>query len=121
MALLYFMAMDQRVKAGVSSCGIFEIGDYFAEGTPTKISSMFAIPGLSDYGEHSDYLGMIAPRPVLITRGINEFGNSNETQRKKSLQHLNSTKRMVEKAKGYYNVKNATNNLQTIYFDEGEG
>lgn len=29
MVLLYFMAIDERIKAGVSSCVIFEIVDYF--------------------------------------------------------------------------------------------
>lgn len=121
MALLYFMAMDDRVKAGVSSCGIFDIVDYFAEEAPTRTPLVFAIPELARYGDNGDYLGLIAPRPMLLTRGLHEFGKGTPEKEAKSKEHVNSTKRMVETAEEYYADHNATSNLRTIYFDDEGG
>lgn len=121
MALLYFMAMDTRVKVGVSSCGIFDIVDYFTEGAPTRTPLVFAIPDLARHGDNSDYLGLIAPRPILLTRGLHEFGKSTPEKEVKSRMHVESTKRMVKKAGAYYARNNATSKLRTIYFNTGGG
>ena len=121
MALLYFMTTDSRVKAGVSSCGMFELIDYFGEDAPSMIPGVFAIPGLADVGSNADYLGMISPRPVLLSRGVNEYGTSTSEQKAKSKKHVNSTRNMVAHARKYYEQQGAEDHLKAIYFSEEGG
>jgi dienelactone hydrolase len=86
--LAYFMFADKRIKAGASSCGVFELVDWFAEDAIRKRNVLSVIPGLAAVGRTSDYIGLIAPRPFLITRGLNEWGSSDDKQKLDSKRHV---------------------------------
>lgn len=120
-ALAYFMFADTRVKLGVSSCGVFELTDWFDEQAPMKRYSFGVIPNFNNSARTSDFVGQIAPRPFLLTRGTNEWGSDNEKRKLQSLQHVQSTERLVAEAQSYYQKKKATSQLQAIYFSDGNG
>ncbi len=120
-ALLYFMAVDKRVKFGVSSCGIAESIDFFNQNSPQRFPMVIAIPGLANFGSNADYLALIAPRPMLLTRGSHEFGGWDEEVIEKSKWHVESTKKLVRKARVKYSEIGESDNLEVIYFDENNG
>ena len=120
-ALAYFMFADTRVKLGVSSCGVFELADWFDEQAPMKRYAFSVIPNFINQARTSDFVGQIAPRPFLVTRGLNEWGNNNEKRRLQSLQHVQSTEKLIAEAQFYYQKKNAKEQLQAIYFSDGKG
>jgi dienelactone hydrolase len=112
--LPYFMFVDKRVKVGISSCGFFELLEFFNDKARTFANSVFALPGLSKVGKSVDYLSFLAPRPVLLTRGSKEFGNPQADS-----QHVAETKRIEKYARERYTQLHATDNLRAIYFDGG--
>jgi len=119
--LAYFMFVDKRISVGVSSCGVFELIDWFAEDAIRKRNMMSVIPGLATVGRTSDFVGLIAPRPFLMTRGLNEWGSVNAKQKMDSKKHVEGTKLLDKEARRYYKAVNADKNLKIIYFDENGG
>ena len=119
-ALIYFMSADSRIKAGVSSCGLFDLLRFFREDAPKKRLAAIAMPGLANVGDSADYLALIAPRPVLLTRGLWEWGREGQEQRF-SQEHVQETRDMVAKASKSYAGAGALKNLKAIYFDEAGG
>jgi dienelactone hydrolase len=120
-ALAYFMFADQRVKIGVSSCGLFEFADWWDEKAPMKRYAFTAIPGFVNLARSSDFLGRIAPRPFLMTRGLWEWGQGDSTERRESREHVEMTRRLAAEAGKYYHALQADSSLKTIYFDENGG
>ncbi|HMV90209.1 MAG TPA: prolyl oligopeptidase family serine peptidase [Cyclobacteriaceae bacterium] len=118
--LAYFMFMDKRIAAGVSSCGVFELTDWFDEDAIRKRHAMTVVPGMALVGKTSDYVGFIAPRPFLMTRGLYEWGNETGQQRQDSRRHADETLRMQREANRYYE-KSGGNPVEVITFDEAGG
>lgn len=94
-ALAYFMFADQRVKLGVSSCGVFEMAEWFDENAPNKRMAFTAIPEFVNVAHTSDFIGLIAPRPFLMTRGIWEWGKGNTKEKTQSIDHVKSTESYI--------------------------
>ena len=113
-ALVYFMFMDRRVKAGVSSCGFFELLNWFNDETMSFSNSVFALPNLATVGTSSDYLGHLAPRSFLITRGLSEMESPEE-----SAKHVENTKAIENHARRYYQNLEADERLEAVYFQGG--
>jgi dienelactone hydrolase len=119
-ALGYFMFADKRIKAGASSCGVFELAEWYDEKGPRRNNAEMAIPGLLP-ARTADFIGSIAPRPFLMTRGMNEWGWGDSTEKAQSLYHVNSTRRLEDNARKYYQTKHVSERLQVIYFTENGG
>jgi len=119
--LPYLMFADKRISIGASSCGVFELVDWFDEHAIRKRNVLSVIPGLATVGRTSDFVGLLAPRPFLMTRGMYEWGNGDDKQKLDSKRHAEGTKLMEAEAGIYYKALNAGNSLKTIYFDEGGG
>lgn len=118
--LVYFLFADQRIKVGASSCGFFEVLNFYGEREAKKRGADAAIPNLANIGRGADYLALIAPRPVLLTRGLWEWGKRGKW-RKYSIAHVNETKDIVTHAKPAYEAVGAGDHLKAIYFKEGNG
>lgn len=118
--LAYFMFADNRIRAGASSCGVFELTDWFDEDAIRKRHTMTVVPGLASVGKTSDYIGFIAPRPFLMTRGLHEWGNETAKQQEDSKRHADETLRMQAEANRYYQ-KSGNTRVKVITFDEGGG
>jgi dienelactone hydrolase len=116
MALIHWMACDPRARGGISSCGLFELVNFFREDAIKRRSAALALPGLVTAGRSADYLAMIAPRNILLTRGRWEWGTSGKW-RDASLRHVAETEEMV----AYARARGAGASLDAIYFDEGGG
>lgn len=105
--LPYFMFVNKRVKAGVSSCGFFELLEFFNDQTRSFANSVFALPGLAKVGSSADYLAFLAPRPVLLTRGLKEIGNPQADS-----QHVAETKTIEKHAGERYSALKAGDKLK---------
>lgn len=112
--LVYFMFMDARIRVGVSSCGFYELLDDFNDGDHSFSNSVFAIPGLARIGRSADYLAYIAPRPVLMTRGLHELSTAEGSR-----QHVERTRRMEQFARARYEQLGASERLVVKYFEGG--
>jgi dienelactone hydrolase len=119
-ALVYFMFADARIQVGVSSCGLFDMLRFFREDAPKRRMAAIAMPGLAKVGDSADYLAFIAPRPIVLTRGLWEWGREGEDGRF-SREHVQETRDMEAKARKNYERLGETTNLQVIYFDEAGG
>ncbi|HZY36435.1 MAG TPA: prolyl oligopeptidase family serine peptidase [Mucilaginibacter sp.] len=119
--LAYFMFADPRVKVGASSCGVFEFSSFFNEDAAMKRHACLAIPGFMANATTADYVGMIAPRPFLMTRGTEEWGYDTPQAKQESIDHVKMTKDLEAAARIYYRKKNVSERLKTIYFDENGG
>lgn len=116
LAMVHWMACDKRAKAGISSCGFFELLNFYREDAIKRRSAAIALPGLATLGRSADYLAMIAPRNVLLTRGRWEWGTKGEW-REASLRHVAETEDMV----AYAHAKGSGKSLEALYFDEAGG
>lgn len=112
--LVYFMFVDKRIKVGVSSCGFYKLENRFHEQSNSFPNTIFALQGLTKIGTSADYLGYLAPRPFLMTRGLNELGNPEA-----SLLHVEATREIESHAMNYYKDTNSGDKLNTIYFNGG--
>lgn len=119
--LSYYMFYDQRVKCGVSACGVFELANWFKQNVKVKRSAGGAIPNFLNVARTSDYLGYIAPRPFLMTRGLWEWGKGDVSEEYYSKKHVKETETLASEAGEYYKIKKAEKNLKIIYFDEEGG
>jgi dienelactone hydrolase len=119
--LAYFMLADERIRVGVSSCGVFELVDWFAEDAIRKRNVLSVIPGFARVGRTSDVVGRIAPRPFLMTRGMSEWGDGDAKQRADSRRHVDGTRLLETEARRYYRSAHAEHNLRAEYFTEGGG
>lgn len=119
-AMVFWMFLDPRVRAGISSCGLFDLVRFYDEKAPRRRSADAALPGLALVGDSSDYLAGIAPRPVLLTRGRWEWGTDGEW-RQASLDHVAETERMMASAAARYRAAGAPGNLEAVYFEEAGG
>jgi dienelactone hydrolase len=118
--MVYFMFADPRINAGVSSCGFFELLNFFNEHAPKRRSTLLAIPGLSGTGKSADYLALVAPRPVFLTRGMWEWGKDGEWG-DYSRRHVQETREIESYARSNYAAYHAADKLQVTYFDDGGG
>ena len=118
--LVYFLFADERIKVGASSCGFFEVLDVYNEQAAKKRGADAAIPGLAQVGRGADYLVHVAPRPVLLTRGLWEWGMRGKW-RDYSIAHVEETKDIVAHARPAYAAQGAEDHLRAIYFEEGNG
>jgi dienelactone hydrolase len=119
-AMAYFMFADPRVKLGASSCGLFELADFYNEKVAKKRYAGDTMPNFANVARTSDYLGYIAPRPFLMTRGIREWGTGSPWG-EYSARHVRQTRRLEAEARRYYKERDADADLKTIYFDEEGG
>ena len=119
-ALGYFMFADDRIAAGASVCGFFELVRGYHEKAPRKSRADSVIPGLARVGTSADYVAHIAPRPFLMTRGLWEWGQYDEW-RTFSEEHVAETKQIEAHARHRYDALGASEALQVIYFDEKGG
>jgi dienelactone hydrolase len=120
-SLVYFMYADSRVKVGVSSCGLFSMVNFFNEKAPKKRIGGLAMPSLALVGDSDDYLAFVAPRSVLLTRGLWEWGRDNSADKAFSEAHVAETRRMETRARERYSKLGACPELKVIYFDEDGG
>lgn len=120
-ALAYFMFADLRVKLGVSSCGVFELANWFDEKAPMKRYGFTVIPNFVNKTRTSDFIGFIAPRPFLMTRGLWEWGKEDEKEKANSISHVKDTKTLYDESFKKYNSQKSGKNLKVIYFDEDNG
>lgn len=120
-ALAYFMFADKRVKLGVSSCGVFEMAEWFDENAPNKRMAFTVIPGFVNVAHTSDFIGLIAPRPFLMTRGLWEWGKEDTKEKSQSTDHIRSTEKLYNGALSYYKKLTSGENLKVIYFGEDGG
>jgi len=105
MLTFYTTALDTRIKACV-------VSGYFC----TFKDSVLAIKhcdcnyvhGMSRFGEMSDILGLIAPRPMLVEAGSED-----------SIFPIESVKRSVRRGRKVYEVFGAADQLETDYFEGG--
>jgi len=103
MLTFFTSALDERIKACV-------VSGYFC----TFRDSILAvghcqcnfIPGLAEFGEMSDIVGLIAPRPMLVEAGSVD-----------PIFPIGPVKRAVRKATGVYCVFDAEKELETDYFE----
>jgi dienelactone hydrolase len=118
--LIYFMFADRRVRAGISSCGLFDLIRFFDERAAKRRMAAFAVPNFANVATSADYLAQIAPRSVLLTRGLWEWGTDGEDAQF-SKNHVQETKDMVAYARENYALTGASTNLDAVYFDEAGG
>jgi hypothetical protein len=93
---------------------------FFDENAPMRRLAATALPK-AEAGSSADYLALIAPRPMLLTRGLWEWGRENSTREEWSKNHVEETKEMVARAREQYASLKATEKLSVLYFDEGGG
>jgi dienelactone hydrolase len=113
-ALVYFMFVDDRIRAGVSSAGFFDLMDFFDLTKPGMANPVFALPGLTKIGKAADYAALIAPRALLMTRGNAEAETEAASQR-----HVWETKAVEEYVRAGYVAKAAGDRFRVLYFDGG--
>lgn len=116
---MFHMFMDPRIRAGVSSCGVFGFADFYAEDAPKRRIARVAPPGLLDLGDSGDYLALIAPRPVMLTRGLWEWG-AEDHWRDFSERHVADTRRLEATARTTHGTGPGST-LDVVYFDEAGG
>lgn len=117
----YFMFADLRVKLGVSSCGVFEMANWFDEKVPMKRYAFTVIPNFVNTARTSDFVGLIAPRPFLMTRGLWEWGQEDDKEKTESIDHVKATQLLYKEALLYYATLKSNQHLKAIYFDEDRG
>jgi prolyl oligopeptidase family protein len=118
--LVYLMFVDPRIHAGVSSCGYFDLIRFYDDQARKKRLGIFALPNLANVGTAADFLAGVAPRPILLTRGLWEWGQGPE-ETPFSRTHVQETKDLESYARKRYERLHASDKLRVLYFDEGGG
>lgn len=118
--LIPFVFYDERVDLAVSSCGFFETTYWFHENAAKKRGSSLALPGLLNVGIGTDFIAYTAPRPVLLTRGLYEWGNQGKWGDFSKLD-VDEYKNMEKYVLPAYRRVGKPDNFQVIYFDEDGG
>ncbi|MCL2595380.1 MAG: dienelactone hydrolase family protein [Promicromonosporaceae bacterium] len=67
---LFLAALDNRVQAGVSSCGFSSLRSVLREGINHNFGAY--VPGLLAHGDVGDVLRAVAPRPFLALNGSDD-------------------------------------------------
>jgi len=103
MITFFTTALDKRVKACV-------ISGYFCTFRDSVLAMPHCqcnyIPGLSQFGEMSDIVGLIAPRPMLVEAGSLD-----------PIFPIKSVKKSVLRARKVYKLFGAETHLETDYFE----
>jgi dienelactone hydrolase len=128
---LFSMAFDDRIKAGVSSCGfdtfridgntwrwsrataLLPILGFYVSNPRLNMDFYRAVPdsGVVEVPfEMHELLGLIAPRPLFLSTSDEDFVFPNGGW---------STRRALEKIKPVYNLLDAGENLSTYFFSGG--
>jgi len=118
--LVFHMFLDRRIKCGVSSCGLFSVMNFYAEYAPKRRLAAYALPELERVGDSADYLAMVTPRAVRLTRGLWEWGTDG-ADRARSEAHVRETREIEARAREAYAEVGSTGNLEVVYFDEAGG
>ncbi len=103
MHTFYSTCLDERIRACVIS-GYFST--YQASILAMHHCACNFIPGLAQFGEMYDLVGLIAPRPVLVEAGDHD-----------GIFPLGAVKESVARAQGVYAVFGAQDQVQTDYFE----
>jgi dienelactone hydrolase len=64
---LFLAALDERIAAGISSCGFDSLAAIFREGINHNFAAY--VPGLAAEGDLGDVLALVAPRPFFVGVG----------------------------------------------------
>jgi len=99
----YSTCLDRRIKACV-------VSGYFCTFRDSVLAMQHCfcnfVPGMAPFGEMSDLVGLIAPRPMLV-----------EAANKDMIFPLPAVKRSVRKARKVYRVFGAESQIETDYFE----
>lgn len=110
----YAMFFDQRIKLGVSSCGVFEITQVFQMKNPQPFPASMVIPNLVKNNlTTADYIKSIYPRSLFLTRGKYEWGKGDV-----------GSVAMIEELKHFEKVYKSNGNkgdIKTRVFEENGG
>ena len=118
--LVPFVFYDTRVDLAVSSCGFFETTYWFHEHAAKKRGSSAALPGILNVGIASDFLAYIAPRPLLLTRGLHEWGDSGKWATFSQLD-VDEYEHIERYIRPVYNDLGAGDEFEVLFFDEQGG
>lgn len=103
MLTFFTTALDERVKACV-------VSGYFCSFRDSVLAMGHCqcnyVPGLAQFGEMSDIVGLIAPRPILFEAGSLD-----------PIFPIEAVKASVRRAKQVYKVFDAQTRVETDYFD----
>jgi dienelactone hydrolase len=104
----WLMLFDQRVKAGVCSCGIGTFETILRNGVNHNFAAY--IPGLLQVGDMDELIATLAPAPLFISAGTRDW-----------LFPIDGVRRIVHTAyKAYANI-NAEESFQYYEFPDGHG
>ena len=103
MHTFYSTCLDERIKVAV-------ISGYFSTFQDSILAMHHCtcnfVPGLAQFGEIYDLVGLIAPRPILIEAGTYD-----------SIFPIEAVKKSVSKARDIYSLFGASNEVETDYFE----
>ena len=102
----WMMWYDQRLKAGISTCGIGQLGTIIRDQVPHNFA-MF-VPGFLNIGEMSDLVSNIAPRSFLLTSGAED-----------EIFPIDGVRTMVKVAKEKYGDLGIEEKFEALLFDGG--
>ena len=103
-ATIYLAAMDQRVNAVVASGCVCSHESNFQF---SRNDSYEAVPGLAQWLEMSDCLGLLSPRPVLV-----HWGADDNDPKSRSAAFNPTSLRMFEAAKKIYAAENQSDQIE---------
>lgn len=103
---LWLTWYDARIKAAVASCGFSQIRSIIRDGINHNFA-MFSY-GFLNYGDISDLVSNIAPRPFLMTNGTED-----------DIFPLDGVKEIAETARKAYAEKGMSDHFESITFEGG--
>ena len=102
----WMMWYDERLKAGISTCGIGQLRTIIRDLVPHNFA-MF-VPGFLNLGEMSDLVSNIAPRSFLLTSGTED-----------EIFPIDGVRSMVETARKKYKALGIEEKFVALLFDGG--
>lgn len=103
MHTFFSTCLDERIHAAV-------ISGYFSTFRDSILAMHHCtcnfIPGLAQFGEMYDLVGMIAPRPLLIEAGSHD-----------TIFPIEAVKKSVDRAKEIYDIYSASSKVETDFFE----